>query len=64
MNAGGVLYGVLREMYHVSHEEALRRVTDIGQRLDGVLRNSAATGRTPWHLVREIADRARMQSAH
>lgn len=64
VNAGGVLYGVLREMYHVSHAEALRRVTDIGQTLDGVLRKSTATGRTPGHIVREIADRARMQPAH
>jgi len=61
VNAGGVLYGVLREVHKVSHEAALGRVTNIGDTLRGVLRDAAATGRTPREIVRVMADRARDQ---
>ncbi|MBA3339467.1 MAG: Glu/Leu/Phe/Val dehydrogenase family protein [Geodermatophilaceae bacterium] len=58
VNAGGALYGILRDVHDLSHTEAMRRVTDIGSTLHGVLEKSAATGRTPSEIVRVLADRA------
>lgn len=59
VNAGGALYGVLREVHEVSHADAMDRVIGIGSTLSGVLRDSAETGRTPSQIVRVLADRAR-----
>ena len=62
VNAGGVIYGVLREMHHRDHHDALRRVIRIGDTVDTLLREAARRSLSPGRVAAELARDARGDS--
>ena len=63
VNAGGVIYGVLRELHAVSHEAAMAQVEGIGDALADVFATAADEALTPHQAVTRVVRRRLREAA-